>query len=200
MTNKHRHAEAMALYAKDAMHSETPWIYWEYREFRHAYPLHAHPEWNPCLDYRRKPDAPDWDAEKFAAGREFDIKTAFEYFLEHPMGCALQRRNEQFGCWLTASPADLFNPENRHTLYRVKPPKKKMIIVNGVEVPMHETEPLKFRTKYFVPTSLSEGVSKMTWFGDHFDRLYLDKTLVYLNRDDAQARLDAMIKYEEVQS
>ena len=53
---KHKHAELMALYARDAAETETPWEMWECR---------YKAEWEPCdceigffttCDYRRKPD------------------------------------------------------------------------------------------------------------------------------------------------
>ena len=53
---KHIHAELMALYAQDAMETETPWERWEYfdnqvwRPLRTVYPL-----WFTNTQYRRKP-------------------------------------------------------------------------------------------------------------------------------------------------
>ena len=52
----HVHAELMALYAQDAMESETPWERWEYRrsELIGWISVNTHPEWDDCTEYRRK--------------------------------------------------------------------------------------------------------------------------------------------------
>lgn len=55
---KHKHAELMALYARDAAETDTPWERWEYKS-------HVSHEWEPCrnspawaaaYEYRRKTD------------------------------------------------------------------------------------------------------------------------------------------------
>lgn len=56
----HPHAASMLLYAQDATKTAKPWLLWECH--RHDLPadspwisLIGHPEWNPRVDYRRKP-------------------------------------------------------------------------------------------------------------------------------------------------
>ena len=51
----HKHAELMALYAKDATLSETPWKFWEFKK-EHIdtdwMPLRSHPAWDNNCNYR----------------------------------------------------------------------------------------------------------------------------------------------------
>lgn len=52
----HKHAELMALYAQDAMESETPWERWEYQYNDLAWDsLDDNPLWDNDVQYRRKP-------------------------------------------------------------------------------------------------------------------------------------------------
>lgn len=60
---KHVHAEKMAMFAKDAKISETPWEFWEVSESKVEKDgdwvdvwedLNAIPDWNPNVGYRRK--------------------------------------------------------------------------------------------------------------------------------------------------
>lgn len=53
---KHVHAELMALYAQDAMESETPWDKWEADIGNRWIPLTEHPRWHIEHQYRRKKD------------------------------------------------------------------------------------------------------------------------------------------------
>lgn len=53
---KHKHAELMAEYAKDAMETETPWERWECRYDTMPWSKLGHqPIWDPLFSYRRKP-------------------------------------------------------------------------------------------------------------------------------------------------
>lgn len=54
---KHIHADNMALYAQDAMETETPWERWEYRQdMIHGWDdLSGGPSWGVNIEYRRKP-------------------------------------------------------------------------------------------------------------------------------------------------
>lgn len=56
MNKAHKHAELMALYAKDAMETEKPWERWEYLSFdcKIWRALADHPRWNQTGTYRRK--------------------------------------------------------------------------------------------------------------------------------------------------
>lgn len=53
---KHKHADMMLAYAKDAQESYTPWNNWEYqgandKKWKRCI---THPEWKPWRNYRRK--------------------------------------------------------------------------------------------------------------------------------------------------
>ena len=52
---KHVHADNMALYAQDAMVSDTPWEFWEYWGGLHRewLQLQTHPAWDSKSNYRR---------------------------------------------------------------------------------------------------------------------------------------------------
>ena len=55
---KHKHAELMMEYAKDALETDKPWERWEHKnqvsdEWRTF--THCHPDWNQDRFYRRKP-------------------------------------------------------------------------------------------------------------------------------------------------
>jgi hypothetical protein len=54
---KHIHAELMALYAQDAMESETPWEMWQYYDTNTNdwIDFDTHPMWFSDSQYRRKP-------------------------------------------------------------------------------------------------------------------------------------------------
>ena len=56
MKTKHKHADVMLEYAKDARESDTPWINWEYmHEISNGWqPLSYNPTWNHTVIYRRK--------------------------------------------------------------------------------------------------------------------------------------------------
>lgn len=53
---KHRHAELMMEYARDAMETDKPWERWEYSlEGRVWMDLISQPRWGDDYEYRRKP-------------------------------------------------------------------------------------------------------------------------------------------------
>lgn len=53
---KHKHAELMALYAKDAMETDKPWERWERHSISTVWiTLVGHPNWHTTTQYRRKP-------------------------------------------------------------------------------------------------------------------------------------------------
>lgn len=57
---KHKHAELMMEYAKDAMESETPWEGWQRFHLGHKHwtDMSRAPTWNPEMEYRRRPKKP----------------------------------------------------------------------------------------------------------------------------------------------
>ena len=74
------------------------------------------------------------------------------------------------------------------------PQKRKVKIVNGIEVPMHETVALEIGQKYYVPDIYS--YSSARWGGDDAaDLLLLRKGLVYLNKEYAIACARAMLAF-----
>lgn len=77
--------------------------------------------------------------------------------------------------------------------------KRKMIRVNGIEVPAPERVAPENGTYYFVP-SVEEfnDILKARWTCHELDYNRLDKGIVYLNEDDCRARAKAMLKYEEI--
>ena len=52
---KHKHAELMMDYAKDAMETNTPWKRWEFSDAGIWRQLLCHPFWDSDTEYRRKP-------------------------------------------------------------------------------------------------------------------------------------------------
>ena len=53
----HKHAEAMALYAQDALETTMPWLWWEMKGdgCKDFVPLHSNPHFDTATEYRRKP-------------------------------------------------------------------------------------------------------------------------------------------------
>jgi hypothetical protein len=63
---KHKHAELMAEYAKDAMETDEPWERWEHMGINTDIWRQCldHPSWMPRKQYRRKPEPPkprEWE-------------------------------------------------------------------------------------------------------------------------------------------
>ena len=56
---KHKHAELMMEYAKDAMESETPWKGWQCSlDSKWWTDMDMAPTWDPEMEYRRRPKKP----------------------------------------------------------------------------------------------------------------------------------------------
>jgi hypothetical protein len=56
---KHKHAELMAEYAKDAFETDKPWERWEFSEMHRRWSICPdHPCWTPTTQYRRKQEPP----------------------------------------------------------------------------------------------------------------------------------------------
>lgn len=80
--------------------------------------------------------------------------------------------------------------------YRLAP---RTILVNGVEVPAPEKEAPGTGIPYFVPSITTENLyTKITWDGGRADNLWLDRGLVYLDKESAIARAKAMLITQEV--
>jgi len=52
---KHVHAELMMQYAQDAAETDKPWERWESKQYGGWEHMVAHPFWDECVVYRRKP-------------------------------------------------------------------------------------------------------------------------------------------------
>ena len=86
--------------------------------------------------------------------------------------------------------------DNRSGL-RIKP--KPMILVNGIAVPKHETVAPNNGTQFYViePTAVA-NYSTYQWKDFDYIHQWLNKGIVYLSAEDAKARSDAMLKWEDV--
>lgn len=81
--------------------------------------------------------------------------------------------------------------------YEIKYPKK-MIIVNGIEVPAPEEKKPENRSEYFIPGWQNEiNFNIWYWDNDELDNDRFEKGIVYLNKQDAIARAKAMLVYKE---
>lgn len=80
--------------------------------------------------------------------------------------------------------------------YRLAP---RTILVNGVEVPAPESVAPASMTQVFAPSTFSIGLySSWCWHNDRVDDVYLERGLIYLNKEDAIARAKAMLITQEV--
>ena len=81
------------------------------------------------------------------------------------------------------------------TRYERKPKKVIKKFINGIEVPMHLTEHPKLGDTYYY-VSLSYGVEIGRWANYAVDLNRFNMHNCYATVEDAQANLDAMIKFE----
>lgn len=82
--------------------------------------------------------------------------------------------------------------------YRVAP---RTILVNGVEVPAPEKDEPEYGESYFLVQSDEEDyVCALAWTGDDCDWRWLNRGLVYLDKESAIARAQAMLVTQEVKS
>lgn len=77
------------------------------------------------------------------------------------------------------------------TLYRKKPEKPKMVVVNGVALVddrYTENDPPKRGTRYWLETlEMEEMVDDYLWVNDNRDKLWLERGLVHKTRECAIA-------------
>lgn len=79
--------------------------------------------------------------------------------------------------------------------YRVKP---RTIFVNGVEVPAPESVAPSHLAEYFTASPTNEHLtSGSSWYGTQLEFKWLERGLVYLNKEDAIARSKAMLITQE---
>ena len=75
--------------------------------------------------------------------------------------------------------------------YRVKP---KTILVNGFEVPEPMREAPNDDVKYFIPSLRDdEFVDCHDWYGDSYDKRWLSRGMIHLNKDAAIAHAKSML-------
>lgn len=79
--------------------------------------------------------------------------------------------------------------------FRIKP---NTILVNGVEVPAPESEPLQWMQKYYIPDPINNGTLRQSWQDNASHLSVLKRGLVYLTHEDAWKRTEAMIITQEV--
>lgn len=71
-------------------------------------------------------------------------------------------------------------------------PKTKL--VNGFEVPAPETKELEYHTGYYLASTITEHFYRdEVWNDHHNDKLWLERGLVFLNKEDAIATAKAMM-------
>ena len=74
--------------------------------------------------------------------------------------------------------------------YRIKP---KVKMVNGFEVPMHETSALSGNTTYYTPDIHNKAFNTLYWWGDSDDLEFLANGIVYLDKESATKCAKAML-------
>ena len=74
--------------------------------------------------------------------------------------------------------------------YRIKP---KLKMVNGFEVPMHETSALSDNTTYYTPDIHNKAFNTLYWWGDSDDHRFLASGIVYLDKESATKCAKAML-------
>ena len=80
--------------------------------------------------------------------------------------------------------------------YRIAP---RMILVNGVEVPAGEKEAPSKGATYYIPDPGEESLAyDFSWSDDDMDARFLERGLVYLDKESAIARAKAMLITQEV--
>ena len=80
--------------------------------------------------------------------------------------------------------------------YRIAP---RTILVNGVEVPGPEKDAPEVGATYYVPDQSEESLAyDFSWGDDDMDARFLERGLVYLDKESAIARAKAMLITQEV--
>jgi hypothetical protein len=80
--------------------------------------------------------------------------------------------------------------------FRIAP---RTILVNGVEVPAGEKEAPSKGATYYVPDQSEESLAyDFLWGDDDMDTRFLERGLVYLDKESAIARAKAMLITQEV--
>lgn len=77
--------------------------------------------------------------------------------------------------------------------------KPETMLVNGVEVPAPEKNPLKDHENYWFPHLYECKVYSQVWLRDFHSHRHLENGLVHRTREAAQIHLDALLKYKQEQ-
>ena len=82
--------------------------------------------------------------------------------------------------------------------YRRKPNKVIKKFINGIEVPMHLTEKPKFSETYYFIDIIEHRIviDSCQWGNDGIDCSLYESNNCYATKEDAQANLDAIQKFE----
>jgi hypothetical protein len=81
--------------------------------------------------------------------------------------------------------------------FRLRPPEKKFKLVNGIRVPMHETQAPPIESPYWIAYPAVEPYRYSgVWLNDNVDQFRLERCIVYLNPKDAVECGKAMAKWE----
>ena len=106
------------------------------------------------------------------------------------LGAQVEHHLVTSGNWdLRTCPAFMSAPER----YRAR---KRMIRVNGEEVPAPESKAPQIGVQCYVPQM--SHLRRFLWEGTMAEYDVLKLGLVYLNQDDCQQRIDAMLRFEVV--
>ncbi len=121
------HAELKKLYAEDAKHSETPWVFWQYSGYGDNWnDLKEASWWCDDLYYRRKADAPDWNASKsspvtITSAPVIGSTTVQPKSIHDTLKEVLQKHYEETGVKVTGIHTEWFRESfNSHALYKVE--------------------------------------------------------------------------------
>lgn len=72
----------------------------------------------------------------------------------------------------------------------------KTRIINGFEVPAPDTETPALGSKYFIASNIHKNFfNENTWYDYEFDKICLERGLVFLNKEDAIANAKAMLGF-----
>ena len=194
----HKHAELMAQYAEDAKHSETPWQWWEFSHNRIHWTTHmAHPVWCLEIEYRRKPDAPQWkDKENMADEYEYSDWMPWTGVDEPPTDCDVRLVNVAVGeldTWYRA--------ESVHwefvVAYQTRRKKPRMVTITGPGGTYSYPEPMKhapeYGDDYFVADTISGKSVLSSWQSDIHDLRRLSAKACHATREAALQHARAWI-------
>lgn len=122
-----------------------------------------------------------------------------EALIAHLQGEKVEKKNAWNENWRPliegserATLGQILDPDfGRACEFRLAP---RTILVNGVEVPAPESVAPPLMSKVFAPSTFSHDLySSWCWHNDPVDAGYLERGLVYLDKESAIARAKAML-------